>query len=205
MIAMIVRTTLLLFLVAAFTGCARLNCTRLESLLGAETDLIAFSYRIADSLTERALPPLQPRNPQMPVVVTTFVDNNNLRQTSQFGRTMQEHIASRLVQLGYAVKEIKLAGSMTIEEQSGETILSRELKKLTGSQKAQAVLVGTVSYTNRTMYISTRLINPISADIIASDDYRLCMDDHILAMFGLERSTGSEMIDEPGQPFKIPF
>jgi TolB-like protein len=205
MTAIIARTILLLAAVALFSSCARLNCTSLESLLGAETDLIKFSYRIADNLTEQALPPLQPRNPQMPVLVTTFVDNNDLRQTSQFGRTMQEHIASRLVQLGYAVKEIKLANSMTIEEKSGETLLSRELRKLSGSQQAQAVLVGTVSYTERTMYISTRLINPISADIIASDDYRLCMDDHILAMFGLQRGHGDELIAEPRQPFRIPF
>lgn len=205
MTATFARTILLLAALLISSGCARLNCTRLESLLGAETDLIAFSYRIAENLSERAMPPLQPRNPQMPVLVTTFVDNNDLRRTSQFGRTMQEHIASRLVQLGYAVKEIKLAGSLMIEEQSGETILSRELRKLSGSQQAQAVLVGTVSYTERTMYISTRLINPVSADIIASDDYRLCMDDHILAMFGLQRGHGDELIAEPRQPFKIPF
>ena len=196
---------LLGIIVCLFAGCSRFNCTRLEDALGTETDLIKFSYKIADQLTEKAYPPLVPLNPDMPLLVTTFVDNNNFRQTSQFGRTMQEHITSRLVQLGYAVKEIKLSNSLLIEQQSGETILSRDLKKLSQSQKAQAILVGTVSVANRTMYISSRLIDPVTANVISSDDYRLCMDDQILAMFGLQRAEDDGMIEEPKQPFEIPF
>ena len=57
------------------------------------------------------------------------------------------------------------------------------------------------------MYISSRLIDPVTANVIASDDYRLCMDDQILAMFGLERAghEQDEMIKEPKQPFAFPF
>lgn len=199
------RCILVCILVCFFSGCTRFNCTRLENLLGADTDLISFSYKIAENLTEGANPPLTPLNPDMPILVTTFVDNNDLEKTSQFGRAMQEHIASRLVQIGYSVKEIKLSNSLLIEPRSGETILSRDLKKLSQTQKAQAILVGTVSYTNRTMYISSRLIDPVTANVIASDDYRLCMDDHILAMFGLARGEKDEMIQEPKQPFAVSF
>ena len=196
---------LLCILLCFVSGCTRLNCTRFEDSLGAETDLIGFSYKIADELTESAYPPLTPLNPDMPILVTTFVDNNDLQQTSQFGRTMQEHITSRLVQLGYAVKELKLSNNLLIEQRSGETILSRDLRKLSLTQKAQAILVGTISITNRTMYLSSRLIDPASANVISSDDYRLCMDDHILAMFGLERAEHDDSIKEPDQPFAIPF
>ncbi len=199
------RCILVFILVCFFSGCSRFNCTRLEDLLGADTDLISFSYNIADRLTASANPPLVPLNPDMPILVTTFVDNNDLEKTSQLGRTLQEHIASRLVQLGYTVKEIKLSNSLSIEPRSGETILSRDLKKLSQTQKAQAILVGTLSSTNRTLYISSRLINPITANVITSDDYRLCMDDHILAMFGLQRAERDEMIQEPERPFAVPF
>ena len=201
------RCILVCILVCFFSGCSRLNCTRLEDMLGADTNLISLSYKIADRLTERANPPLAPLNPDLPILVTTFVDNNDLEKTSQFGRTMQEHIASRMVQLGYSIKEIKLGNRLLIEPRSGETILSRDLKKLSQTQKAQAILVGTVSYSNRTMYISSRLIDPVTANVIASDDYRLCMDDQILAMFGLERAghEQDEMIKEPKQPFAFPF
>ena len=185
-----------------YSGCASFNGTRLESLLGGDTDLIRLSYNITDHLVERAMPPLMPRQSNIPVLVTTFVDNNDLKQTSHFGRILQEHIASRLVQLGYTVREIKLAGTLQIEPKSGETILTRDLSLLNAEQQAQAILVGTISRTDRILYISARLINPVNNNILATDDYRLCMDDNILAMFSLQRQDDiDEPIAEPKQPF----
>jgi len=190
------------FFTSLITSCSAFNCTPLESLIGGETNLIKFSYKIADGLIDRSIPPLVPNHPDMPILVTTFVDNNNLTQTSQFGRILQEHIASRLVQLGYTVKEIKIADTMTIESKSGETILSRDLSRLSGNQQAQAILVGTLSRTQRTMYISTRLINPANTNIISSEDYKLCMDDNILETLGLRRQGDTDTsIEEPSQPF----
>ncbi len=164
--------------------------------------MIRFSYNIADHLAQRAMPPLIPRQPNMPVLVTTFVDNNDLEQTSQFGRVLQEHIASRLVQLGYTVREMKLANTLRIEPKSGETILTRDLSQLSSGQQAQAILVGTISRTDRILYISARLINPLNNNILATDDYRLCMDNNIQAMFGLQRQNDIDTpIAEPRQPF----
>lgn len=188
-------------LLVLFCGCSSFNCTRLESVLGGETNLIKFSYKIADNLIETASPPLMPRNPTMPIVVTTFVDNNRLEQTSRFGRMLQEHISSRLTQRGYTVKEIKLADTMSIEQLSGETILSRDLSKLSGTQEAQAILIGTLSRAKRTLYISSRLVNPTNSVVIASDDYKLCIDDRILETLGLQyMGNGTSTIQEPSQP-----
>lgn len=191
---------LLLVIFLLLSACSSFNCTRFEKYLGNETDLIAFAYNIAEDLTDEAFPPLIPQQSNMPILVTTFVDNNNLENTSRFGRVVQEHINSRLVQIGYSVKELKLTGNLLIEEGSGESILSRDLKKLKGAANVQAILVGTYSYTNRTMYVSTRFINPVSQTIISSQDYQLCMDDTMLAMFGLQRARQGDMIEEPKQP-----
>ncbi len=197
-----VRTLLLLTLLVSLSSCSKLNCTRLENTFGAEENLIKFSYKIADDLTSTAMPPLAPRNPNKPILTTTFVDNNDLQQTSKFGRIIQEHVTSRLVQLGYTVQEVKLRKDLLIEPTSGETMLSRHLLNLKGVHKAQAVVAGTISITNRTMYISTRLINPSTSNIISSQDYKLCMDDSVLAMYGLQRvsSECQDCIDEPSQP-----
>jgi TolB-like protein len=193
--------TVLAFALVFHSGCTSFNGTRLETILGNKTNLIQFSYTIADHLTERARPPLVPSHPDMPVLVTTFVDNNDLQQTSRLGRVLQEHIVSRLVQRGYTVRETKLAGTLHIEPQSGETILSRDLAQLTSGQQAQAILVGTISRSNRILYISARLINPVNNNILATDDSQLCMDDNILALFGLQHQPESDQpIDEPRQP-----
>lgn len=200
---MVTRLILLSVLMLGLTSCAEFNCTRFEKYLGAEQNLINLSYTIADDLTSSAFPPLAPRNPNKPILTTTFVHNDDVKQTSKLGRILQEHLTSRLVQLGYTVQEVKLRSNLLIEPRAGETMLSRHLENLRGDHKAQAVFVGTISFVNRTMYLSTRLINPVSSNIISSKDYKICMDDSILAMYGLQRVSGEceDCVDEPRQPF----
>jgi TolB-like protein len=200
-IVIFLRLILTITLPLLLTGCSSLNCTSLGRLLGADENLISLAAQITDKLTQDAFPPLIPGQPDLPILVTTFVNNDNLKETSRFGRILQEHITSRLVQLNYTAREIKLRQTLLMQEQSGETMLSRNLRDLDAKQSlaAQAILVGTYSYTNRVMYISARLINPKDRNIISSYDYRLCMDDNVLAMFGLQRqptSAGDE-VDPP--------
>lgn len=195
------RLILAITLSLSLAGCSSFNCTPLERELGAEQNLITLAARITDDLSRQAFPPLMPRQPDMPILTTTFVNNDNLKETSRFGRILQEHITSRLVQLGYTTKELKLRETLVMQEGSGETMLSRNIEEINAKQSlsAQAILVGTYSYTNRTMYISARLVNPKDRNIISSYDYRLCMDDNILAMFGLMRqpSSAGDEIDPP--------
>jgi len=192
---------LFLLIPLSLSGCSKFNGTKLEGLLGADQNLVSLSYNITKKLEETAVPRLMPRNPDQPLLITTFVDNNDLTQTSRFGRILQEHITSRFVQLGYTVKEIKLRDTLLMQPKSGETMLSRDLDLLSPSLSAlsaQAILVGTYSYTNRTMYISARLINPENSTIISSVDSRLIMDQNVLAMFGMKMASDEQYtIDRP--------
>lgn len=196
----VISVLLPVLLLSVLAGCSKLNCTRFENIFGRDTNLVNFSYEIADSLIDRALPPLVPVNPDLPVVVTTFVDNNDLEKTTKFGRLLQEHISSRFVQQGYTVREMKLGNSLSIEPRTGETILTRDLSKIESSQSMQAILVGTYSRTNRILYISSRLVNPNNNTIIASSDYKLCMDDDILDLLNLTIQSEGNMVEEPSQP-----
>lgn len=197
----ILRLFLPLLLLSTLTHCSKFNCTRLEPVLGGETDLISFSYTIAEDLTQNAYPKLIPNQPGLVLLVTTFVDNNNLNKTSQFGRILQEHINSRLSQLGYTVQEVKLAANLEVEPKTGESMLTREIKKLSPSIKAQAVMVGTYSHINRTVYVSARFIDPQNKNIYSAKDYQLCMDDSIMAMLRLRRPDMGDEIQEPKRPF----
>ena len=84
-------------------------------------------------------------------------------------------------------------------DDSFETILSRNLKLLSQSQRAQAILVGTISQSQRTMYISARLINPNDSTIISSKNYRLYMDKNVLTMFNLQLSGNGDTIKPPSE------
>ena len=191
---------LLLFLSFSLSACTYFNGTRLEGLLGADENLISLSYKISETLEENASPRLMPRNPDQPVLIVTFVDNNDLNQASRFGLILQEHIASRFVQMGYTVREIKLRKDLLIRKKTGEILLTRDLKFLKPTLSAQAVLVGTYSFTNRIMYLSARMIDPETSVIISSVDYRLVMDENMLAMFGLKMAGDDPYtIDPPRQ------
>ncbi|HIP38078.1 MAG TPA: hypothetical protein EYG88_01590 [Desulfocapsa sulfexigens] len=190
------RLILPLLLMAVFlSGCSSLNCTSLEKFLGNDVDLISFAEKITDDLVTEAMPPLMPRQPDLAVLTSTFVDLNELEQTSRLGRLLQSHIGSRLVQLGYTVREVNLRNSMKITPGSGETILSRDLSQISQEQAAQAILLGTYSLNNRTLYITAKLVNPVNRNIISAHSYRLCMDDNLLALFGLQRKRNTDSND----------
>lgn len=191
---------IILILLPLFSSCSTFNCTRLEGLLGGNVNLISLAEKITDNLVDEALPPLIPRHPELPILTSTFVYNDDLKQTSRFGRLLQEHIGARLVQRGYTVREVKLRDTMQITPGSGEKMLSREISKITADQPAQATLVGTYSLINRTLYISARLVNPINKNILSAHSYKLCMDDNLLAMFGLQRQMeDQDIIEAPSE------
>ena len=193
----------LLILFFLLSNCSTLNGTRLEGWLGADHDLIRIAYTIADDLERNAFPPLIPRHPDQPILTTTLVNSDDLEETSRFGRIIQEHLASRFVQLGYTVREVKLRNELHIQEKGGETMLSRNLNEIQADQQAQAVAVGTYSLSNRTMYISARMVDPSTSTIVSSADYKLVMDRTMLAMFGLQIKPDDNIatIEEPKPSF----
>ena len=191
----------ILAIILFLNGCSFFNETRFENSLGKDVNLVKFSNDIADDLLSRSFPPLIPRQQNMAILTTTFVNNNNLQETSHFGRLLQDNIGSRFVHRGYTVNEIRLRDELLIQQNSGETMLSRDLNLLQKTQNAQAVLLGTISHAQRTMYITARLVNPSDSTIIASKNYRLYMDKNVLAMFNLQvGNSSSEMVRKPSEP-----
>lgn len=198
------RTFFLILTLSFFiSGCSSLNCTRMEKLLGADVNLISLGNKITDDLTSSAMPPLRPRHPEDAILVATFVDLSEMKKTSQMGRLLQSHIGAKLVQNGYTVKEINLRNTAEITPGEGETILSRELSQINPDLSVQAILTGTYSMSNRTLYITAKLINPVNRNIISAQSYKLCMDDTLLAMFGLQRQVHGQdnSLSQPSESF----
>jgi TolB-like protein len=195
--------TLALVVLLLLSSCSTFNGTRLEGLLGTHRNLIDLAYTIAEDLEKQAYPPLTPRNPDQPILTTTFVSNNNLDETSKFSRILQEHLTSRFVQMGYTVREIKLRKNLQITPGHGETMLSRRLAELQPTQKAQAISVGTYSLTKDAIYISARLIDPDNSNIISSNDYIMALNDKTMAMFGAKMAEEEKVypVEEPRPSF----
>lgn len=195
---------LLLLLLAITAGCGRrIGCSNLANVyfLGTVEDLNLFATHMTDALIKEASPMLIQRNPALPIFVTTFVDDNDLARTNAFGRILQKAVSNQFVRRDFPVQETLLGDTIFIEPRHGETVLTRDLRKLAKMQNSQAVIVGTWSRTGRTLYISVRAVNPITGFIISAQQYRLCMDDDIMELFHLKVKDEQDEIFPPHRPW----
>lgn len=108
-----------------------------------------------------------------PLLVATVVNVNDLRKTAPLGRTLSEQYASHLVDRGLLVKELKLRGDIYVREETGELMLSRELKDIAKVHSAGLVVVGTYSVAANTTFVSLKLVNTETGKILKGHDYAL--------------------------------
>ncbi len=148
----------------------------------AANNMIFASYAAADRLIQTSLGGL---NRAKPVLVTSLVNINRLGSSSGLGRVIAEQISSRLVSSGYSVVELKLRNSILIEEGKGEFILSRDVREISRSRGAQAIIAGTYAVGADSVYVNVRLIRASDSNILSSFDYTLRMDDNILYLVGV--------------------
>jgi len=107
------------------------------------------------------------------MLVATVVNVNDLRKTAPLGRTLSEQYASQLVSSGLLVKELKLRGDIFVREETGELMLSRELKDIAKLHSAGVVLVGTYSQAANATFVSLKLVMTNTGQIIRGHDYAL--------------------------------
>ena len=137
-------------------------------------DLGDISYTAGDMLERNLLYVL---DRTLPIISTSFVNLDNLRETSAFGRLIGEQIASRFSQHGYKVIELRLSnGEVVIKERNGELVLSRDMKKINKCQDAQAIIVGTYCIAENRAFLSTRLVSTLDNSILSSYNFSIRMD-----------------------------
>ena len=113
-------------------------------------------------------------SPHKPVIVASFVNIDNVQNSSRLGRMIAEQMGSRFIQHGYQVIEMKLrTNSIFIEKERGELILSRELRDISVEHDAQAVIVGTYAAASQVVYVTAKVIRTSDGVIMASHDYSL--------------------------------
>ena len=129
---------------------------------------------MADNLQNNLTQPLRPDDT---IIVASFVNVDNLEQSSTFGRIIAEQIGSRFAQKGYKVVEMKLRQhSVFMAERKGEFLLSRDLREVSRNHNAAAVVVGVYGEAYDRVYVSSRIVRPSDNVVIASCDYGVPMD-----------------------------
>ena len=151
----------------SIVGCAQHAPARQRT---QDSDLVFESYQAADSLLAQ-VPWL--KDTGQPLLTASFVNVNDLENSSGLGRIISEQVSSRFAQGGFPMIELKMRTTVFVKEKAGEFMLSRSVKELSQSHNAAAVISGTYAVGRRSVYINARLIRAIDNVILASYDYSL--------------------------------
>ncbi|MBF0458601.1 MAG: hypothetical protein HQK99_12000 [Nitrospirae bacterium] len=123
----------------------------LDSAARDMADGLSFGARVE---TERVY------SPQIsPIVVTTFVDVNDLRQTSPLGRAFSELLMTYLQMNYFNVIEMRMGNVIDMDKKNGEFVLTRDVKDLAARENAMSVITGTYTVTDQSVIFNGRIIN----------------------------------------------
>jgi TolB-like protein len=175
--------TVLIAILLLLAGCGGMPVSpppALKFLTAADSDFIKANYAAADSLVKTSSGTL---DKTAPIIVATLVNIDSLEQSSTLGRSVSEQVATRLANLGYTVKEVKLRGTLFVKSTTGELLLSRELKDISAYHKAQAVVVGTYSDARQYLYLNLKLVDAKN-NILSGYDYAIPDSPLVQSMFG---------------------
>jgi TolB-like protein len=174
--------------VAPICLCLMMGCVAHQTPIGAaygDGNLVAVGYGMADKLAENSAQFIESSEP---LIVASFVNVNNLEESSSFGRIIAEQIASRFVQRGQKVIELKLRqNSIFIREGQGEFMLSRDVRELSKTYNASAVVVGTYAEGGDRLYVSARIVRPTDNIIISAYDAGIPMDPMAMSLMLMSR------------------
>lgn len=138
----ILKIAMVSLLAVGVIGCG----PNVKLVVKPQENVVDSSCEAIDAMLFRARQGL-PRDSR--VLVASFVDADDLTQSSTLGRLLGEMCAARLSQRGYDVINMKVRkDSVAIRPREGEFLLSRDVKELSQNFKAQAVLVGTYTRTH---------------------------------------------------------
>ena len=171
-----IAVSVVFILLPLLSGCAHVN----------NNDLITSGYGMADELLNQVFPPL---SFDRPLLVTTFADIDNLNESSTFGRTVAEIVASRFTLRGYKVIEMKLRNDVYIKEKNGEFILSRDVKNISIQHNAQAVIAGTYAVGSNSVYVKANIIDPVTGVVRATYNLKLHMNSDYNKMLNLSTQS----------------
>ncbi|MBF0623848.1 MAG: hypothetical protein HQL82_03470 [Magnetococcales bacterium] len=123
--------------------------------------------------------------PHTPILPITFVNLDDLDNTSALGRLLARQMASRFTQKGYSLVEVTLRKDLVIRKGSGQFILSQDLERISAEHRAKAVLVGNYTVAKNRVYVSAQLIRLHDKSALASQDFSLPLDSNVRHLLGM--------------------
>lgn len=168
----ILLTGALVFFAFSCGGCVCPNrITAFEHPDDKDADLIRTTYNAVDCLQKMQRFPLV--DPNRRILVADVVNLDNLDSTSAFGRLVAELLSARLTHRGYSVVHTTVRRGSVVITPDGEFLLSRDMKVLAENYNAMAVLVSTYTIASDKVYLSVKLVNVPTCEMVAAVDYAM--------------------------------
>lgn len=101
------------------------------------------------------------------IIMTSVVNLDDLYETSGFGRTLTESLATRLFHHGFGILEVRKSAELLIKNNTGELMLTRDARLIATEYPAAAVVVGTYSLTPKTVIVNVRLLDCVTQEIVS--------------------------------------
>jgi TolB-like protein len=89
---------------------------------------------------------------------TTFVSQDDFDQTSSLGRFISEQLFHEFTQRGFPVREYRLASSLSVREDKGELLLSRDVAAISARNPDLFFVAGTYYADREAVFVNARLI-----------------------------------------------
>jgi TolB-like protein len=156
-------------------------------LLGAcaaapQNDFVALSYEAADALLRGARRELRD---DATIVYGVLTPVGQPGASSPFGQIFAEQIASRLVQNGVGVIEVRLREAIAVRA-GGPYALSDDVRDVARRVQARAALAGSYAVTSGYALVTARLIDVATGLVLSSWDKRIPLGYADYALFGVE-------------------
>ncbi|MBU0484778.1 MAG: hypothetical protein KKB30_09730 [Proteobacteria bacterium] len=120
------------------------------------------------------------------VTVSTFVNLDNLYQTSSLGRYLSEQLITDLQLSGVEVVEVRKTPAILIKQQAGEYGMSRDMDELSFVHSSQAMVVGTYTFVDDQIFLNARLLRNKDKVVLSSASM----------VFGLDQISGGLLAHE---------
>jgi len=144
-----------------------------------DDDLVEVSYDAAELLLQKLKTPL-PRGSL--VVINSLVNVNDLGQSLPFGRIVSDQLTSALHNAGYRVMGMELPTEILAKNEAGILELPQPTKDALNNVHANAIVLGTYAAGRKNVYISLRVVELSTQNIISSADYSIPMGPDAKAM-----------------------
>lgn len=113
--------------------------------------------------------------PDKPVIITSFLDLENLKETNSIGRLVAEVLIHEMQIRNFRVIDFRLTEKLFLTEKS-EAFLSRDPKKIKEKYDAGYILTGSYTKVRNGWFINARIIDLSNSEVISTGQALLSDD-----------------------------